>query len=173
MEKLSEYKALRKFMKSGDLIEWGSASMIGRIIRFFTKKQVNHSSILLNLDRFEGLENRRFVLEALEHGIVLNLISMRLEDFKGDVFWSRLKPEYDPYRNKIAAWSLERIGTKYDYHSLLKNMFGKVNQDAKKFFCSEYYHMAMVATGILPEGKAARPGEFQKFDIHEKPIRLL
>jgi len=114
MEKLSEYKALRNFMKSGDLIEWGSASMIGGIIRFFTKKQVNHSSILLNLDRFEGLEKHRFVLEALEHGIELNLMSARLEDFKGVVYWSRLKPEYDLYRNKIAAWSLERIGTKYD-----------------------------------------------------------
>lgn len=160
-------------MKSADLIEWGSASMIGGLIRLFTRKKVNHSSILLNLDTFAGLKERRFVLEALEHGIELNLMSMRLEDFKGEVYWSALKPQYDHLRGNIAAWALERIGTEYDYHSLFANMFGKVSQDGKKFFCSEYYHMALVAAGILPKGKAARPGEFNKYMIHEKPVRIL
>jgi len=173
MDKLTEYNALRKYMKSGDLIEWGSASMIGGIIRFFTKKKVNHSSILLNLDTFAGLEERRFVLEALEHGVELNLMSTRLKDFKGSVYWSPLKLEHDSLRSEIAAWALQRVGTDYDYKSLFANIFGKVSQDGKKFFCSEYYHMAMVKAGILPPGKAARPGEFGKFNIHENTVQIL
>lgn len=173
MRELIRYNALRKYMKSGDLIEWGSASMVGGIIRFFTKKDVNHSSILLNLDLFEGLKERRFVLEALEHGIELNLMSKRLNEFKGTVFWSPLKPEYDHLRNEIAAWALERVGIDYDYPSLFSNIFGKVSLDGKKFFCSEYYHKAMVAAGILPKAKAARPGEFEKFNIHSKTIEIL
>ncbi|MCK5617465.1 hypothetical protein KAR91_87185 [Candidatus Pacearchaeota archaeon] len=173
MRELIRYKALRRYMQSGDLIEWGSASIVGGIIRFFTKKEVNHSSILLNLDSFEGLKERRFILEALEHGVELNLMSKRLKDFEGSVFWSPLKPEYNHLRNGIAAWALERVGIDYDYSSLFSNIFGKVSQDAKKFFCSEYYHMAMVAAGILPKAKAARPGEFDKFDIHSKTIEII
>lgn len=173
MDKLSLYKLYRKEMKSGDLLEWGSASLIGGLIRLFTRKKVNHSSLLLNLDTFSGLKNRRFVLEALEHGIELNLMSMRLEDFKGKVYWSALKPEYDGCRDQIASWALDKVGTDYDYRSLFANMFGMVNQDAKKFFCSEFYHMALFNAGILPGGVASRPGEFEKYMIHEPPVRIL
>ena len=171
--KLFQYEYFRSRMQTGDLVEWASPTAIGGLIRLFTRKKVNHSSILLNLDYFAGLKNRRFILEALKHGIVLNLMSMRLEDFKGKVYWSALKSEHDDCRGHIASWALDKVGTDYDYKSLAANMFGMVNQDAKKFFCSEFYHMALHNAGILPGGKAARPGEFAQYMIHEPPMRIL
>jgi len=172
MSDLTLYKLYRPQMRSGDLIEWGSATAIGSMIRLFTRKHVNHSSLLLNLDHFSGLKDRRFVLEALEHGVELNLLSKRLKEFKGWVYWSALKPEYNDRRDAIASWALNRVGTEYDYSSLFANMFGAVSQDAKDFFCSEYYHMALASEGILPGGKAARPGGFESFGVHEKAVRI-
>jgi len=161
-------------MRSGDLVEWGSASMIGRMIRLFTGKDVNHSSILLNLDHYSGLKDRRFVLEAMEPGIVLNLLSMRLEDFKGKIYWSALKSKHDHRREGIAAWALAKVGTDYDYKGLFAQAFGRVNCDAKQFFCSEYYDMALIAAGILPgDRKAARPGDFEQYGVHEPRVRIL
>jgi len=170
--KLYEYNQLRPFMRTGDLIEWASPTAVGWIIRKVTRQKVNHSSLLLNLDRFEGLMQRRFILEALESGIVLNLLSERLRKFGGKVYWSRLKPEYNPKRHQIAAWALQRVGTAYDYKSLFANVFGAVSQDAKKFFCSEFYQMALMSVGIKLEGKAARPGEFEKYHIHKNAIQI-
>ncbi len=171
--KLFEYHYFRKRMQTGDLVEWASPTAIGGLIRLFTKKKVNHSSLLLNLDRFAGLQNRRFILEALGDGIDLNLMSKRLKEFNGKVYWSALKSKYNYRRDDIASWALDKVGTDYDYRSLFANMWGMVNQDAKKFFCSEFYHMALFAADILPGGEAARPGEFAKYMIHEPPMRIL
>jgi len=172
MDKLTEYNSVRPYMRSGDLIEWGSASLFGGAIRLVTGKKVNHSSILLSLDKYEEFKDRRYVLEA-NRKVELNILSYRIREFKGTVFWSPLKPKYDHLRGQIAKWALDREGKDYDYQSLLANMFGKVSMDGKKFFCSEYYHMAMVAVGILPEGKAARPGEFEKFNIHGRIMQIV
>jgi len=173
MGKLSLYRLYRDQMDGGDLVEWSSATLVGGTIRLFTGKPVNHSSILLNLDHYSGLKHRRFVLEALEHGVVLNLLSMRLEDFKGKVYWSQLKPEYNDRRDRMAAWALERVGTPYDYQTLIANIFGKISSDAKKFICSELYFKDLVAAGIVPPGPDPRPGEFARYNVHRPPIRIL
>jgi len=169
---LTTYKTMRPLMESGDMVEFASPSMIGRLIRIFTKKKVNHTALVLNLEKYEGLKDRRFLLEALEHGIQLSLLSKRLKEFKGRAYWSKLRDEFEYDRQGIAAWAIQQVGTKYDYRSLFKNMFGKVNQDARAYFCSEFYHMSLAHVGILQRGKAARPGEFGKFNIHKSTVEL-
>lgn len=166
------YKAIRPLLKSGDMIEFASNTILGRTIRFFTKKNVNHTAMVLNLEKYEGLKDRRFLLEALEHGIQLSLLSKRLASFNGRAYWSQLKKEFGAERQGMAAWAIMQVGTKYDYRSLFKNMFSKVNQDARAFFCSEFYHMALVHVKILGRGKAARPGEFGKFNVHSETTEL-
>ena len=169
---LTAYLAIRPEINTGDLLEWGSSTIIGKAIRFVTRKDVNHDSLALRFDRFDGLLNRRFCLEALEHGIELNLLSRRLENFKGQVYWYKLKPEYNNKRSAIAGWALKQVGVKYDYGSLFKNLLGRVSTDARRFFCSEYYFMALEAVGILKADKAPRPGEFKAFGIHEPRVQI-
>jgi len=169
---LTSYTAVRPYTDSGDMIEFASATILGRAIRFFTKKKVNHTALVLNLEKYEGLKDRRFLLEALEHGIQLSLLSKRLKEFKGRVYWSRLRDEFEHDRQGIAAWAIQQVGTKYDYRSLFKNMFGKVNQDARAYFCSEFYHMSLVHVGILGRGVAVRPGEFEQFKIFKHTVEL-
>ena len=45
------YEEQIRNMRSCDLVEWQSHTAIGYAIRFFTKKSVNHSSILLQIGR--------------------------------------------------------------------------------------------------------------------------
>ena len=48
--------------------------------------------------------------------------------------------------------------------SLFRNIFGKVNNDARKYFCSEFVWLNWVAAGYMAVGKdvikAPRPGDF-------------
>lgn len=173
---LSVYLKVRDEIGTGDLIEWHSKSIIGWAIRMITRNDVNHSSLALKLDYFEGLKDRRFVLEALEHGITLNLLSRRLEKFNGKVYWYKLKAENEGKRGMIASWALEQVGKKYDYKSLFLQLLFRVSANARKFFCSEYAYMAYRAAGMLigMVSKAPRPGEFMKFGLHEKErVQLL
>jgi hypothetical protein len=158
-------------MKSGDLIEFGSSSYIGRAIKWFTKKDVNHSAFVFRIDSFVGLKDRVFVIEALGDGLEINALSSRIKEYDGMVYWLKLKDTYDSFRDPMSsfAFMMEARGVekRYDYVSLFANMFGKVSMDAKKFFCSEFYHAAMVYAGLTTGGKALRPGEFESLGFHE------
>ena len=170
---LELYNSIRPVINSGDLIEWRSNTVVGWMIRRFTGRDVNHTSLALKFEHFHQLTNRRFVLEALERGIEVNLLSRRLEKFSGEAYLLRLKPEYDPYRRDIAGWALDQLGIAYDYSSLFKQILGRVSLDAKKYFCSEYAFAAYCAVGILSGCIAPRPGEFKSYGIHEPRVRVL
>lgn len=172
---LEKYLAVRPKMKSGDLLEWRSNGFIGKAIRFFTKKEVNHSGLVLSLDSYLDVPgNHKFTLEALEHGIELNLLSRSLVNHSGSAWWYPLKPEYDSLRSKIAGWAVSQVGIGYDYKSLWKNMFGKVSADARRFFCSEYVAMSYQAAGLLQGlSLAPRPGEITSLGLHGPGVQVL
>lgn len=167
--KLSTYLAHREEMQNGDLIEWASNSPLGRAIRWFTKKDVNHTSYVVIFDsplaRF--LADRRVVLEAMGGGVEPNYLSERLEHFDGAVYWIPLRR--DILFQKVALATAYAVDTymlrkpKYDFGGLVKNAFGKVSANANKYFCSEFCHICHMTGGIVKnEEKARRPGEFGK-----------
>ncbi len=168
-------------MKTGDLIEWSGNTALGWAIRKFTGRNVNHSAIVLCIAEYCGLKNRRFVLEATGHGITFNLLSDRLAEFDGKVYWSVLSPKYDRQRDKMGEWALLTAGhykkgqkIRYDYKSLFINALRPVSVNAQQLFCSEYYHAALIEAGIVAEGgNAARPGDFTEMGVHVREIRIL
>jgi hypothetical protein len=115
---------------------------------------------------YEGHDARRFTTEALEHGIILNLLSKRLEEYDGEVYWYPLMEAWD--RTVIGERAMEYIGVPYDYGSLFKNAFGKVSADARELFCSEY---CFICYGF--SGKAPTPGDMPGLGIFMKPVRIL
>lgn len=170
------YEEQIRNMRSCDLIEWQSHTAIGYAIRFFTRQRVNHSSILLRMDR-AGLEDRRFVIEALGGGLELRLMGERLRSYKGRVWWYPLKrnlglPECI---QDMVNWAIVQtaMGKGYDYGSLLSNMFGRVSVDGAAWFCSEAY-TAMLQVGKLYDknAQALRPGEFGALSLHEAPVLI-
>lgn len=171
---LEIYNLHKENMQSCELVEWQSATALGRAIRLFTRKPVNHSSIIVRPREYAGLRDRRFLIEALGGGLVPRLLSTRLEEFKGVVWWYPFKPGAvsDAKREDMCQWAiLEAVkGTRYDYGSLFGNMFARVNVDASRWFCSEAYTAMLQYGGLYPEdGKALRPGEFGPVGVHAAP----
>lgn len=179
--KLRKYLEVRGDMQTGDLIEWSGNTVLGWAIRKFTGRKVNHSALVLRIAEYCGLKDRRFILEATSHGITFNLLSHRVAEFDGKVYWSALKPEFDERRNQMGEWALLMAGrykkgekVQYDYKSLLLNALGPVSVNARQLFCSEYYHAALIAADIAKAGgKAARPGDFADMNVHHSEVRIL
>jgi hypothetical protein len=165
--KIDKYNEVKGEMKTGDLLQWKSNSIIGAAIRWKTNSFVNHSSLVLKLEDYEGIEKRRFTTEALEHGIILNYLSRRLEQFDGEVWWYPLKEDDHKYRDRIGEIALSLIGVPYDYKSIFRQVFGAVSTDARRLFCSEYCYLAYGFSGVAPT-----PGDMPKLGIFKDPIKL-
>jgi hypothetical protein len=173
---LDLYHNYQKKLRTGDLLSWSSESVLGWLIRKFTKSDINHSGMVIRFQDFEEKNgaSRRFTLEALEHGIDLNLISRRLGKYKGKVYWHGLQERFDEKRPLLGSTALQFAGVAYDYRSLFKNILGKVSAEASKLFCSEYVYLTFTKCQFKPEidddklllqlaeGKAPTPADMHK-----------
>lgn len=168
MNDISKYLELKDQMKTGDLLQWRSNSVIGALIRWKTDSTVNHSSLVLRLTEYEGLERRRFTTEALSNGTVLSLLSRRLEQFDGEVWWHPLIDSWNEKRQAIGEAALSLIGIPYDYQSIADQVFSKVSADAQSLFCSEY---CFLAYGF--KGQAPAPGDMIRLGIFKEGVKIL
>lgn len=172
------YRQYRDKLQTSDLLEWRSESLLGTLIRARTGQKVNHTGAVFRYNLLDGdpEDIHRYTGEALGNGFDLNLLSRRLTDFNGEVYWLPLKSKYNGYRSKIATHLIELEGVRYDYFSILKNIRRNVKIDNKRVFCSEAVHIALVKSGLLNSffngGKALVPGEFDKTELFEQPIRI-
>jgi hypothetical protein len=139
----------------------------------FTGKDVNHTGGIIRMKEFEDEPGDRVMTpEATEKGFFPNYLSTALDGYKGRVYVLPLKPGLDSYRRAIVRCQLSLVGKRYDYKSLLKNMFGRVSMDAKNFFCSEAIGFSLDKAGIIildtdKKGRkiAPRPGDFERFKV--------
>jgi len=158
-------------MKTGDMLQWKSNSLIGSLIRWRTARNlpdgwpaVNHTGMVIQLREY----GRIFTQESLEHGVVLNFLSRRLEQFDGEAWWYPLKDEMEGRRNDIGKKALDSVGIPYDYGSIVKQIIGKVSVDARDLFCSEDY---LYCFGY--QGKALSPAEMPELGIFKEPAKIL
>ena len=156
---MNNYPLYRDQFKTGDMLAWHSNSIVGAGIRLKTVPSgtpsnsplsVNHTSTVIRLSEYEGLERRVWCTEALENGTVLNLLSRRLKEFDGYVYWYPLTDEWNDKRQAIGERLLEYIGIPYDYKSIGEQLLSSVSVDVKKLFCSEYHYFALGFGGIAP-----------------------
>jgi hypothetical protein len=171
------YKEFRDQMRTGDLLQWSSNSLIGTAIRWRTKSEYSHSSLVIRLKEYEGLERRVFTAESLEgSGCGLKLLSRRIEEYDGKVWWFPLDPKYNSLRQAIGEAAFERMGIPYDYESLIKQLIAKVSTEAHALFCSEYCYWTYGTAGLLFDGwqklKAPNPGEVPKLGLFGERGRL-
>jgi len=186
-DKLEKYNGIRESIKTGDCILWHSNSLLGKIIQLFTKSEYNHASLVIRFSEFDM--DRVYILEALENGIVLLPLSNRLESHNGEAFLLPLVAELDDIelRKIMARISLQKSGINYDYKSLLLNIFGRVNTDPNKFFCSEFWfyvlmkasELTMIGRKLLLKAsvktfdKAPTPADIPGLGLTKEPIRIL
>ena len=168
------YQNNRKWMRTMDLLQWQSHSILGVLIRM-KGGGANHSGAALI---FEILGQTRYMTgESLGGGFYPNYLSRRLQGYKGKVWWHRVLPEFEQYRQGAAEWVADMIGIKYDYGSLLMNALCHTSADARELFCSEAYFLAWRDGGKVPHlqgiEKAPRPNEIVKvMGIHGGGVRI-
>lgn len=155
------YRSVRPHVVTGDAILWKGRSLVARMIRLWTP--FNHASLVVRLQRYDTLEQRVFLVEALASGLELRLLSKRLENYDGEAFWFHVEMT-EEQRSQILDFALTTCasGIPYDYESLFKNILGRVSADATKYFCSEFVFDAWVHAGVTyypPSGSAPRPGD--------------
>ncbi len=165
---LSLYDRVKDELRTGDLIQWGAHDLLGAIIQGVTHSDVSHSSLVIRLTEYEGLERRRFTTEALRHGVVLNLLSRRLENHSGAAWWYPLKDEWNDKRQAIGERALSFVGIPYDFKSIAKFLFTRVSADARAIFCSE---LAFISWGFT--GTAPAPGDIPGLGIFKDAVRIL
>jgi hypothetical protein len=181
---LAMYAANRDLFQTGDIIEFSSSGVIGKIIRLFTKKKVNHSSMVVRLAFHKSItEPHIYIMEANPRGVEFNLLSRVLEKHDGSAWWLRLNPSavrgklpgvtFDDVWQQIADFLVEQEGLKYDYKSLFKNAFGKVSVDAAKYFCSELCCAALAKVNLFHTVKSLTPGAFEKTGLYEIPNKII
>lgn len=177
-EGMDLYNRYRKFIKTADLIEWRSNTLLGRLIRAKTKQSVNHTSGAVIYTMVGTDTIRRYIGEALPEGFVLSYLSDRLKHFKGEVYWSKLKEEYSlDVRVAIAEEALKLEGTPYGYKDLIASLFNAVGTNYKNgVICSEAWHIALVNVGLLQpffnDSRCLVPGQFHLTGLYEESVRI-
>jgi hypothetical protein len=169
--RLERYHSMRHMILTGDVIEMASAGIGGGVIRMRTGYDVNHTALVLRANFCQ--HPHLLVLEARGRGVVLNRLSRRLESCSR-AYWLELSPEWDCRRDVIAAAALEMEGRDYDFGGLFKNLFGRVNADASRLFCSELAYFALLNAG-LPVGRdtVPVPGEMGELGVFMARRKIL
>jgi hypothetical protein len=168
MNDLTAYNKVRDQMQTGDLLLWRSHSLLGLLIREFSDAPVNHASLIMRIEPYEGSEGRRFIAEALEHGVVLNLLSKRLAEEDGEAWWYPLDDEWAKKRQGIGERALKFMGTPYDYGALCELAIDKVKAGTDKMICSELYFESLGYVGDIPT-----PGQLPSLGIFKDPVKVL
>lgn len=164
---LTKYNEVKDDMKTGDILSWKSKSLIGSLIRWKTGGEANHSSMVIRLSEYEGTERRRYHTEAMERGVYPNLLSQRLQEYDGEVWWLPLKDEYNEARICIGQRLTECWGKPYDYKSIFTQLFAKVSVNMRRMFCSEVVYYALGGTG-----KAPNPNELENMGYNKDKVKL-
>ncbi len=167
MNDLTTYYKVRDLMRTGDQLAFASAGLIGKIIMFRSGKY-SHWGGIIRLQEYEGLERKRFTIEAIEHGFYPDILSNYIKNYKGHIWWYPLRDEWNPRRHALGERALALIGTPYDYKSLFKQAIARVSTDAKKLFCSEAWYYIMGFTG-----KAPYPSEMPNLGVFKEPVQLV
>jgi hypothetical protein len=171
------YHPVRDQIESGDLIEWHTTgSTVSSLIRRFSGQDVNHSSLVIVLPDRYRVDHRDMVIivEAVAGGIKQSYLSNVIARHHGKAYWYKLRAT-DEQRLTMSRWAFhEELAHKgYDYGSIFKQMFGRVSAEATKYFCSEFYQIAMKRAELISTDMAAlRPGEFSKLGLHEPAIKI-
>ena len=171
-----KYLECRPNIKTGDMILWKDNGPLGWLIRKFSKGDYNHVSLVVSIEEYDELIDRRFVLEANSPGIILRSLSNEIKDTKGESHWYPLKDEFNDKRMDIGNWAFQRIGVKYDYIGLFRQIFGRISANTDRFFCSEFVYYAWKSVGIKMNednlGLAPRPGDLPSLGIFKDVVKL-
>lgn len=158
-----DYLEARENMKTGDCLLFSSYSPIAMGIKLWTSSPWSHSALVIRMSEYEGEERHRYYVEATSPTVKLTRLTAKMLDYTGVIAWLPLPVEMDSLRTIMGCMMLQLIDKKYDYNSILKQIFRRVSTDADKFFCSE---LCGYIWGIMcSDGKAPTPADIPGLSI--------
>lgn len=132
------YSKYRNEIHTGDLIQFAAKDILSRIIAWKTKNPISHSAMAFWLVGPTG-KLRLYVLEGVTCGLFPAYLSNRVAWYlpHGDMYWHKMRPEWQPYGAKAADKLLENVGKYYDYQDLILQAFKRVTLNPVRLYCSE------------------------------------
>lgn len=162
------YQTARNDIQSGDAILWSGSGAVAKLIKLWAPAGhgFSHASLVVRMDDYIK-DHSVFLIEAIAKGVVPRLLSEKIRDFDGKVYWLRttMTDEQRCWSRELALMCSAK-GVKYDFwlKGLFGNALGKVNVDLKKLFCSEWVQVNWMDCGYLPrDTKAYRPWDLVKY----------
>ena len=142
------YEKIRPMIRPGDVWAFhgmGPFSHGIAIYEYFKTKTpiqdcITHVAISVS---GPSILERKLIIEADEGEVNSRSISQTIKGYNGRVYYYPLRHELNILRNSfdLCAWQL--IGTKYDFGGVFNNLFGNVNINIRRFFCSELVQYVM------------------------------
>jgi len=162
------YEEVRDQINTGDLLLWHTYCLESQIIELKNNTSIkcSHSSVTL---RLEGLRTDwLFDYGSLENGFEPHLLSKRLADHDGRVYWFPLKDS-----SKIADIE-EQIrkydGTPYGWKDLVAMAFYSPDKEPSEMICSEA--VDIVVTGNVT-GKILAPWDLPSLGLWGEPVEII
>jgi hypothetical protein len=140
-QKRVNYYDFRPNIKNIDIIGWKSSGPAGKTIRFYetTFFRVPEPVAINHVGLVYKVKDTVFVIESLEKGLELNLLSKRIHD--GKCYILQRHDIDDAVRDEMALYALELAARSYyrhyDFKGCLSNMTGKRPVMGGKLYCSE------------------------------------
>lgn len=183
----TDYKAVRDRFQTGDCVLTKGNGLISRIIRLWT--EYSHAYIVVRPERYKGLEDRVFMLEAMQTGVRMVLLSDILKKYRGriDLFKPAGKTPEIEKEIVINSFVAAASQIKYDFGGLFANVLRRTSVTIDSYFCSELvwvkwlkaglismnsYNLTMQGVIGLTHGKGPRPGDIPKW-VHGELINKI
>ena len=114
MNDLTLYNTYRPKIDTGDLIEFAADDELGRLIRWKTGEDVNHSALVIVMDSPYTKTERRYLHEAMADGVETDYLSVVLSKYNGHAWWYPMKPDLNSLKGEIEDIAFQYVGVPYD-----------------------------------------------------------
>lgn len=163
------YGDARPYFRTGHAVGFDSPGLIPRLIKWKTRGSLSHIALVVRIQEY--CEDRVFLIEALAGGLTFTALSDRLRETEaagGKVYW--LEPPRamsGAAQRAIGGYALRQLGARvrYDYRSLIGNIFRHQIADDRLQTCSEFVWRAWGQAWDLPNhgGLAPTPADIMRW----------
>jgi len=170
-----KYSEVRDLMKPGDVIAFGGNGFISNIIKLATESVVSHVGIIMRSE-----DSRNYIIESNGKkkgmtGVQVWLMSTRLEEYDGNVWWLPMRVEFD--RELFINFLMLQEGKEYDAPQAIGSAFDGVpdcQENLDRLFCSELVTAALEYVGVISDINASEmtPADVCRFDIYEDAVQI-
>lgn len=166
-----KYSDIRDQMKPGDVIAFGGNGFVSSVIKSVTDSDISHVGIIMRSE-----DSHNYIIESNgKTGVCVRLMSSRLEEYEGDVWWLPMSVAFD--KSVFIDFLMRQEGKEYDAPQAIGSALDGIpdcQENLDRLFCSELVAAALEYVGAIPNVNASEmtPADVCRFDIYEGRYKL-